>query len=45
MHKRISIIDHHVISDRRWRKINGPLVYAVTDKFGVIRYIGKWGDP
>lgn len=39
-HKRI--IDHRVINERRWKNINGPLVYAVTDHQGLIRYIGKW---
>jgi len=39
-HKRI--IDHRVINERRWKDIDGPLVYAVTDYRGVIRYIGKW---
>lgn len=39
-HKRI--IDHHVVNERRWKNINGPLVYAVTDCQGIIRYIGKW---
>lgn len=40
MHKRL--IDHLIVNDQRWRKINGPLVYAVTDSCGVIRYFGKW---
>lgn len=39
-HKRI--IDHRVINERRWENINDPLVYAVTDHQGLIRYIGKW---
>lgn len=42
-HKRI--IDHRVINERRWKKIDGPLVYAVTDHQGLIRYIGKWETP
>src|SRR6185312_6916748 len=32
MNKRL--IDYKVIDDRRWNKIRGPLVYAVTDKYG-----------
>ena len=39
-HKRI--IKHQVVSQKRWEKIAGPLLYAVTDHAGVIRYIGKW---
>lgn len=39
-HKRI--IDHRVINERRWKNIDGPLLYAVTDHQGQIRYIGKW---
>lgn len=39
-HKRI--IDHRVINERRWEDIDGPLLYAVTDHKGLIRYIGKW---
>lgn len=39
-HKRI--IDHHVVNARRWKTISGPLVYAVTDYSGIIRYVGKW---
>lgn len=39
-HKRI--IDHQVISNHRWGKVNGPLLYAVTDQAGTIRYLGKW---
>lgn len=39
-HKRI--IDHRVINERRWKNIDGPLLYAVTDHLGLIRYIGKW---
>src|SRR5688500_10988411 len=40
MNKRL--IDYKVTNDQRWSKIRGPLVYAVTDGYGVIRYIGKW---
>jgi hypothetical protein len=40
MHKRL--IDHRVVNEQRWKKIAGPLVYAVTDSTGTIRYIGKW---
>lgn len=40
MHKRI--IDHRVVNERRWRGIVGPLLYAVTDGSGQVRYIGKW---
>ena len=40
MNKRI--IDHRVVNERRWKGIEGPLLYAVTDKFGHLRYIGKW---
>lgn len=36
------IIEHRVVNHIRWEKIAGPLVYAVTDKDGVIRYVGKW---
>lgn len=39
-HKRI--IDHRVINEHRWKNIDGPLLYAVTDHQGQIRYIGKW---
>ncbi|MGZ8212884.1 MAG: exonuclease domain-containing protein [Methylosarcina sp.] len=40
MHKRI--IDHTVVNEKRWKSIPGPLLYAVSDKSGIIRYIGKW---
>lgn len=40
MHKRI--IDHTVVNERRWKSIPGPLLYAVADKSGAVRYIGKW---
>jgi len=40
MNKRI--IDHLVVNGHRWKKINGPLLYAVTDQSGTIRYFGKW---
>ncbi len=40
MHKRL--IDHRVVNEQRWKNIAGPLIYAVTDKSGVVRYIGKW---
>lgn len=36
------IIDHAVINERRWRGIRGPFVYAVTDRSGIVRYVGKW---
>lgn len=39
-HKRI--IDHVVLNENRWNKIRGPLIYAVTDHQGIIRYVGKW---
>lgn len=28
--------------EHRLRKIMGPLIYAVTDSEGVVRYFGKW---
>lgn len=40
MHKRI--IDHRVVNEKRWKGIVGPLLYAVTDHSGQIRYVGKW---
>jgi DNA polymerase-3 subunit epsilon len=40
MHKRI--IDHVVVNDHRWKLTPGPLLYAVCDQSGTIRYIGKW---
>lgn len=39
-HKRI--IDHRVLNEERWRNVCGPLLYAVTDNSGLIRYVGKW---
>ncbi|WP_363318714.1 exonuclease domain-containing protein [Rhodoferax sp.] len=39
-HKRI--IDHRVVNERRWKKVCGPLLYAVTDHTDEVRYIGKW---
>ena len=39
-HKRI--IDHRVVNERRWKCVDGPLIYVVTDQTGVIRYVGKW---
>lgn len=36
------IIDHRVANERRWRGVPGPFVYAVTDRFGLVRYVGKW---
>ena len=39
--KRKRIIDYRVISENRWKSVAGPLVYAVTDWRGVIRYVGK----
>ncbi|MDO5679512.1 MAG: exonuclease domain-containing protein [Pelistega sp.] len=38
------IIDYHVVNQRRWKEVRGPLVYAVTDHQGLIRYIGKWNS-
>ena len=40
MHKRI--IDHRVVNEKRWKGIVGPLLYAVTDYSGQVRYVGKW---
>jgi DNA polymerase-3 subunit epsilon len=40
MHKRI--IDHTVVNEKRWKSIPGPLLYAVSDNSGAVRYIGKW---
>jgi DNA polymerase-3 subunit epsilon len=40
MHKRI--IDHRIVNERRWKEVVGPLLYAVTDQFGHVRYVGKW---
>lgn len=40
MYKRI--IDHTVVNEKRWKSIPGPLLYAVSDKSGAVRYIGKW---
>ena len=39
-HKRI--IDYRVMNERRWKNVSGPLLYAVADCAGIIRYIGKW---
>lgn len=40
MHKRI--IDHRVVNEKRWKGIVGPLLYAVADHSGQVRYVGKW---
>ena len=40
MHKRI--IDHRVINEKRWKGVVGPLLYAVADHSGQVRYVGKW---
>lgn len=39
-HKRV--IESCVIDDRRLRSLAGPLIYAVTDSAGAMRYVGKW---
>lgn len=39
-HKRV--IKTGWIDEIRLHRINGPLVYAVTDRGGTVRYIGKW---
>lgn len=36
------IIGFTVVGKDAWGSINGPLLYAVTDAQGVIRYVGKW---
>ncbi len=36
------VIRHSVVDPSRWRELAGPLLYAVTDRLGVIRYVGKW---
>lgn len=40
MHKRV--IDHRVVDEKRWKGVVGPLLYAVTDHSGQVRYVGKW---
>ncbi|WP_210547059.1 DNA polymerase III subunit epsilon [Rhodoferax sp. PAMC 29310] len=40
MHKRI--IDHRVVNEMRWKGVVGPLLYAVADHAGQVRYLGKW---
>jgi len=42
-HKRV--IETEIIDGQRLRRIPGPLIYAVTDQSGAIRYIGKWVSP
>jgi hypothetical protein len=39
-HKRI--INHGWRDEHRCRNIRGPLLYAITDRAGVVRYFGKW---
>ena len=39
--KRKRIIDYRVINGHRWKNVVGPLVYAVADFSGAIRYVGK----
>lgn len=39
-HKRV--IESRVLNERRLRGVAGPLIYAVTDCDGVLRYVGKW---
>ncbi|MDM0025916.1 GIY-YIG nuclease family protein [Variovorax saccharolyticus] len=39
-HKRV--IESRVLSEWRLRGVAGPLIYAVTDCDGVLRYVGKW---
>ena len=36
------IIGFSVVEEKAWNSVPGPLVYAVTDGQGVVRYIGKW---
>ena len=43
--KHMRIINHRVVNSHRWKDIRGPLVYAVTDHEGTIRYFGKWVSP
>lgn len=35
-------VAHKVINDHRWNSIEGPLLYAVADVDGLIKYVGKW---
>jgi len=39
-HKRV--IEHGWRDEYRCKQIRGPLLYAVTDGAGVVRYFGKW---
>lgn len=39
-HKRV--IEHGWRDEHRCKKIRGPLVYAITDCDGIVRYFGKW---
>ncbi len=39
-HKRI--IDHTVLHPQRMDRMPGPLLYAVVDRDGIARYVGKW---
>lgn len=36
------IIGYSVLEEKAWNSILGPLVYAVTDSAGIVRYVGKW---
>lgn len=39
------IIEPRVLNDNRLRHVIGPLVYAVADHCGTLRYVGKWVSP
>jgi hypothetical protein len=39
-HKRI--INHGWRDEHRCRGVRGPLLYAITDNEGIVRYVGKW---
>jgi hypothetical protein len=39
-HKRV--IEPRVLNDDRLRCVSGPLLYVVSDRGGVLRYVGKW---
>lgn len=36
------VIEAKVLNERRLRSIRGPLVYAVTEPGGELKYVGKW---
>ncbi|NOQ50484.1 MAG: hypothetical protein GQ557_02305 [Mycoplasmataceae bacterium] len=36
------VIEPGWCNEHRLRNIKGPLIYAVTDNSGIIRYVGKW---